>query len=89
MSDHMSCVVVDTASSPNARLRPVPLTAVELTDIFWAPHLRINRDVTLPTQYQFLEETGRIDNFRRAAGRTGGPFQGIYFKKSVLGNIRS
>ena len=38
------------------------LTAVKLTDSFWAPRLRINRDVTLPTQYQLLEETGRIDN---------------------------
>ena len=35
---------------------------------FWAPRLRINRDVTLPTQYRLLEGTGRIDNFRAAMG---------------------
>ena len=61
--------VVDTSTSPSARLKPVPLTAVKLTDSFWAPRLRTNRDVTLPTQYQLLEETGRIDNFRAAAGK--------------------
>jgi len=46
----------------------VPLTAVTLTDEFWAPRRRINREVTLPSQYRLLEETGRIDNFRGAAG---------------------
>jgi len=69
MSDNISSVVVDTSASPNARLRPVPLTAVKLTDNFWSPRLRVNRDVTVPTQYQLLEETGRIDNFRAAAGK--------------------
>jgi hypothetical protein len=47
----------------------VPRSAVKLTDSFWAPRLRINRDVTLPTQYKLLEETGRIDNFRAVAGK--------------------
>ena len=69
MSDNISSVVVDTSASPNARLRPVPLTAVKLTESFWAPRLRINRDVTLPTQHQLLEEMGRIDRFRSAAGK--------------------
>jgi hypothetical protein len=40
-------------------LRLVPLTAVNLTDSFWAPRLRTNRDVTLPTQYPLLAETGK------------------------------
>ena len=70
MSDHISSVVVDTTMSQHARLKPVPLTAVKLTDSFWAPRLRTNRGVTLPTQYQLLEETGRIDNFRAAAGKS-------------------
>ena len=99
MSDHMSCVVVDTASSPNARLRPVPLTAVELTDSFWAPRLRINQEVTLPTQYRLLEETGRIDNFRAAAGKNPAEYgrpeldrfvrSGAYYKKQVCGKAAS
>ena len=64
MSDQISSLVVDPSASPNARLRPVPLVAVRLCDRFWAPRLRIDRDVTLPTQYQLLEGTGRIDNLR-------------------------
>ncbi len=67
--DRLYPVVVDTSHSPYARLKPVPLNAVTLTDGFWAPRLRINREVTIPSQYRLLEETGRIDNFRYAAGR--------------------
>ncbi|HUT17908.1 MAG TPA: hypothetical protein VM366_02015 [Anaerolineae bacterium] len=80
MSEQMpSSVVVDTSRSANARLKPVPTSAVELTDGFWAPRLRINREVTLPAQFQYLEETGRLDNFRVAAGKKEGRFVGIYF----------
>ncbi len=75
-------VVVDTSGSPYARLRPVPVNAVNLADSFWAPRWRLNRDVTIPTQYQLLEETGRIDNFRRAAGKVHKPFQGYYYNDS-------
>ena len=50
MSDHVPCVVVNISTSPNARLRLGPSLAVRLTDSFWAPRLRINRDVTLPAQ---------------------------------------
>jgi len=69
MSSSAESVVVDTTESPRARLKPVPVSDVKLTDAFWAPRLRINHEFTLPTQYQLLEETGRIDNFRAAAGK--------------------
>ena len=74
--------IVDTTSSPYAKLRPVPLGSVTLTDTFWAPRRQINRDVTLPTQFQHLEDTGRINNFRRAAGKLDAPFVGLYFNDS-------
>jgi hypothetical protein len=77
-----TAVILDTSRSAHARLRPVPLTAVQLTDNFWAPRRRLNREVTLPSQYRHCEETGRIDNFRRAAGWKDVPFQGIYFNDS-------
>jgi len=77
-------VVVDTSRSPHACLWPVPLAAVTLADGFWAPRRRVNREVTLPSQYRLLEETGRIDNFRRAAGRVDIPFQGRYCNDSSL-----
>lgn len=75
-------VVVDTSASPYARLWPLPLTAVRLADTFWEPRRQVNRRVTLPSQYRRCEETGRIDNFRRAAGETQGPFQGRYYNDS-------
>jgi DUF1680 family protein len=55
---------------------------VLLSDAFWEPRRRINREVTLASQYRRCEETGRIDNFRRAAGKKQGPFQGRYYNDS-------
>ena len=75
-------VIVDTSRSLYARLRPVPLTAIRLTDTFWQSRREINRTKTLPAQYRQCEETGRLDNFRRAAGKKDGPFQGIFFNDS-------
>lgn len=77
-----SAVVVDTSHSLLARLQPVPMTALTLTDTFWASRRRINRETTLPSQYQMCEDTGRIDNFRRAAGQKDGPFQGRFYNDS-------
>ena len=84
--DRPSPVVVDTSGSPHARLRPVPLGAVRLADSFWEPRRRINREVTLPSQYRRCEETGRIDNFRRGAGMTRKPFQGRFYNDSDVAN---
>ncbi|CAA9449632.1 MAG: GH127 / GH146 [uncultured Rubrobacteraceae bacterium] len=75
-------MVVDTSRSPHARLRPLPLVGVRLSDGFWEPRRRINREETLPSQYRHLEETGRLDNFRKAAGKMEGRFEGIYFNDS-------
>jgi len=75
----MSTIVVDTTHSPHARQRPVPITAVTLTDEFWSPRLRINRQVTLPAQYRLLQETGRLDNLRRASGKKQTNFTGYFF----------
>ncbi len=75
-------VIVDTTNSQCARLKPVPLSAVSLNDMFWQPRRKINQQVMLSAQYQLCENTGRIDNFRRAAGRKDIDFQGQYFNDS-------
>jgi DUF1680 family protein len=75
-------VVVDTSRSEHARLHAVSIADVRLSDGFWEPRRRVNREITLPTQYRRLEETGRIDNFRRAAGKRGSSFRGLYFNDS-------
>jgi uncharacterized protein len=75
-------VIVDTSKSPYAKLCPVPIRAVKLRDRFWQPRLVALQEITLPTQYDLLEQTGRLDNFRRVAGKVGGEFRGLYFNDS-------
>ena len=48
-------------------MTPVPFTAVHVTDRFWAPKIEINRTVTIPFAFGKEEETGRVNNFIRAA----------------------
>lgn len=72
-------VVVDTWRSPHARLRPVPVSAVRFDDTFWAPRRRINHQATLPQQFEQLESSHRLDNFRRVSGKVDRPFEGPIF----------
>jgi hypothetical protein len=53
--------------SPDYPFQPVPFTAVHLTDSFWAPRIETNRLTTIPYAFGKCEETGRMDNFIRAA----------------------
>ena len=48
-------------------VRPVPFTAVHLTDQFWAPKIETNRSVSIPFAFEQCELTGRVENFLRAA----------------------
>ncbi len=48
-------------------VKPVPFTAVHVHDVFWAPRIETNRTVTIPFAFKKDEETGRVDNFIRAA----------------------
>ncbi|HMJ61492.1 MAG TPA: glycoside hydrolase family 127 protein [Bryobacteraceae bacterium] len=57
-------------AAPPARdypVQPVPFTAVHMNDTFWAPRIETNRAVTIPFAFAKCEETGRVDNFVRAA----------------------
>ncbi len=68
--------------SPYATLCTLPMGSVQLSSGFWVPRLSMLQEVTLPTQYEILEETGRIDNFRRAAGKINQDFKGRYYNDS-------
>jgi len=48
-------------------VKPVPFTTVHINDGFWAPRIETNRTVTIPFAFGKDEETGRLDNFVRAA----------------------
>jgi DUF1680 family protein len=52
----------------------VPLTAVKITDSFWAPRLETNRKVTIPFALEECESTGRVKNFEIAGGAAQGAF---------------
>jgi DUF1680 family protein len=53
-------------------IQPVAFTQVRLTDGFWEPKIEVNADVTIPYVLQKCRETGRIDNFLRAAHKLSG-----------------
>jgi hypothetical protein len=65
-------------------VRPVPFTDVRLTDAFWAPRLETNRTVSVPYALRMNEETGRVDNFRKAARLMPGPYTGKRYNDSDI-----
>lgn len=60
-------------------LTPVPFTDVRFDDTFWTPRLETNRKVTLPFVLEKCRQTGRVDNFVKAAGNMPGPHEGREF----------
>jgi uncharacterized protein len=59
-------------------IHPVPFTKVRLCDNFWAPRLKINKEVTIPVAFKQSEKTGRIDNFKIAGKLEKGSFCSKY-----------
>jgi len=43
---------------------PTPFTSITIEDSFWTSKLEVNRQNTLPIEYQQCKDTGRIDAFR-------------------------
>ena len=46
---------------------PVPFTSVQVNDSFWGQRLKASREVTIPLAFKKCEETGRYQNFVKAA----------------------
>ncbi|MEW6744719.1 MAG: beta-L-arabinofuranosidase domain-containing protein [Planctomycetota bacterium] len=63
-------------------LEPVAFEQTRVEDAFWSPRAIVNRNVTLEQQQRMLQETGRIDNFAKAAGRMRGEFVGKRYNDS-------
>jgi DUF1680 family protein len=53
-----------TTANPLRHYTPLPFTQVRLTDVFWAPRIRVNHEITLRAQYDQCQKTGRIDAFK-------------------------
>ncbi len=48
-------------------IEPVAFTSVKIDDPFWGKRLEAVRNVTVPLAFSKCEETGRYDNFVKAA----------------------
>ena len=48
-------------------ISPVQFTSVKVTDDFWGQRLKASREVTIPLAFSKCEETGRYENFVKAA----------------------
>lgn len=70
--------VKKSSSGKDYPIKPVPFTAVKLTDNFWAPRIKKNASITIPIAFGYCESTGRVKNFEIAAGLYTGRFQTIY-----------
>ncbi len=89
------CVVITSCASaifaqdaPKQAMREVPFVNVKLDDNYWAPRIEANRVVSVPHNINWCEkETGRINNFKIAAGLMKGEFSGIYFDDSDVYKI--
>ena len=64
-------MVMVLAQEKDYAIKAVPFTQVKLTDEFWLPRIKINRDVTIPASFERCEQTGRVKNFIQAALRKG------------------
>ena len=82
----VAALVLCAACQPKADspLRAVPFEKVKLTDSFWRPRLSTNRTVTIPHILRQNEETGRLDNFKKAAGLLPGEYQGRRFNDTDI-----
>lgn len=63
-------------------IRAIPATLVSIQDDFWQPRIETAVDVTIPYNFQKCEETGRIDNFDKAAGVMPGAHEGRFYNDS-------
>ena len=77
MPQSQCAVVVDTSHSRHAWPMPVPSSVVTLTAAFGAPRRRTSREVMLPAEHEYLEETDRIAAIRAAVVEKAGSFDRI------------
>ena len=71
------------AETPSHRvLKAVPFTEVHFQDTFWMPRLVTNHETSLPHNFEWCENTGRISNFAKAGKLEQGKFKGLCFNDS-------
>jgi len=78
----VAAMAAQTEELKDYLFRPMPFTAVKVEDGFWGTRLETNRTVTVWYAFKKCEETGRIDNFAKAARLMSGSFRGTPFDDS-------
>ena len=61
------CLQAQVKKNAGYPITPVPFTSVKITDAFWGQRLKASREVTIPLAFSKCEETGRYQNFVKAA----------------------
>ena len=61
------CITGSAQINHGYPIDPVPFTSVKVTDNFWGQRLQASREVTIPLAFSKCEETGRYENFVKAA----------------------
>ena len=60
-------------------MQTLPAKQVNIQDDFWGPKLRLNAEVAIFHQWEQLEKTGCIENFRLVADNSEGFRLGFFF----------
>jgi len=60
------------------KIKPVSISNVKIKDQFWSAKIKTNNEITIPFVLKKCEETGRIDNFLRAAGLLEGDQRTVF-----------
>jgi uncharacterized protein len=76
--------VLNLARSPYAKLHSVPVRAVTIQEGFWSKRRKTNVERSIPSMREELEQHGRMDNFRRLAGKSAAPQKGPYYADSDI-----
>ena len=80
------CLLAVTAVAQDYPIQGVPFTSVTLNDNFWAPRLKVHREVTIPIALYQCYNTGRVDNFLKAGRLKEGEHHVALKEKCPNGN---
>ena len=83
----LSIALLAVAPAHDYPIRAVPASAVTIDDGFWAPKIETNRTVTIPYILKQNEDTGRVANFEKAAGKKSGAYEGRRFNDTDIYKI--
>jgi uncharacterized protein len=76
--------VIDLSKSPHAKLKTVPVHAVEIEPGFWSRRRAINVESSIPSMHDQLVAHGRMDNFLRLTNQSAAPQVGPYYSDSDI-----